>query len=1442
MNRDQGAATMDKIAIIGMGCLFPEAQNPEQFFNVLMEKRDVTTPLTARELGVDPQFYFHPQLGTPDKIGYHNNGHIRGFQFDPRGYRLEPSHLEGLDRIYQWPIYGAGQAIKDSGYWNRSEELGACGIILGNPTFPTLSSKRIFSRIHHLALEPYLQKLLHRSDFTLAEPLDEKMSDYNARTSGLPARVASQALGLLGPCYEVDAACATSIYIVQLATYHLLSGQADMMLAGAICCPDYLYVDHGFQMLRAFPPAGGRSIPFDLSSQGIKIGEGAAFLVLKRYMDAVRDHDRIHAVVEGIGLSNDGRGRHILMPSSAGQILALERAYRQMDRQVDYIECHATGTPPGDKTELATLEHFFGDAPSFPLLGGNKANIGHTLTVAAMASIIKVIMSMSRGVIPATIGVEKEISSPGRRFTEKQLVREPCAWPREGRRRIAGINGFGFGGINSHMVLSSPPAKAASKHKVSPAKKAAFEKIAIVGMHGHWGNLGELDALNELIYHGRQNFHPLGSERWIGGEQNRTLLETFGLRDGQPPRGSYCDELELDCVRFKIPPQEANEQLFNHLLMLHVADRALEDAGFSITGEGRNIAVVIATKMDWANHRSLTRVEMPWHLQRKLRQYGIDLSPDQMSLLISVAKDAICPEPRLEGTTGGIGNLVASRISSVWNFTGPCLLISSQENSAYKGLEVARFLLSFDPEIEAVVLGAIDLSGGLEHVLWHSRRHGVAQTNHGFAFDSASSGLNIGEGAGALVLKRERDCSENRVYARILALQILQQGSSGRLEMIPEPELVSRACTDAFKEAAISPGEIGYIEAHAGGIEQEDRAELAGLAQAYRSQAGNSDQVLGSIKANVGHTFAASGVAALIKTALCLYHGYLPGIPHNSGPKYPGLRPKDAFHTLGESRSWPGPVRMAGINGIGLDGSYVHAILEEPTEEQRKVHKTAGPAGRVEMRNRSVKRLSSGWTPMGTRILREAVRRLFASGPQTTKTPVRPFPIDRYIDKALRRNAETQRIYSQVKQAFQKNLSTLLEEESWEFAGVETGMAEKKSQPEESKTKREVVWDTSQILEMTEGRLSAVLGPAYLDVDRYPVRARLPLPPFQFVSRVVRISAEPGQLKPCSIEWEYDIPRDAWYITDGRVPGIVPFESSHGLILALSYIGCDRFFGGEWRYRALDSTVTFYDFAPLPGDTLTGKASIHTFLRSGRNLLIFYDYHCCVGSREIFKIQANAGFFSPQDMKNVREGPLHEREAREEIPVQEFSPPLRCSRKSFQEQEIDALQKGDFASCFGPGYSRQSPGLLSAPRLKMLDRVISIDPLGGRWGLGEIIGEKDVTPDHWVFEAHFKNDPVLPGTMLVEGCNQLLFCYMFYLGLHSRFTRLRIDFLKGITSIARFRSEIKPEFTRIRFRLQTERIAVAPETYAVGTVEIIHRDKVVGICDHLGVSFHEKSL
>lgn len=1341
---------------------------------------------------------------------------------------MAPEYLRKLDRIYQWSLYTAKQALENSGYLNHDKVLSQCGLILGNPTFPTVSSQEIFSRIHHLALQHNIQKLIMRKDFQLVDKSTKQFLDYNAWTVALPARVVAQGLGLHhGPCYTIDAACATSIYILQLASHYLLTGQAKMMLVGAVCCPDYLYVNHGFNVLRAFPPADGHSLPFDISSQGIKIGEGAGFLVLKRYNDAIREGDRIDAVIESIGLSNDGSGQHILTPSSSNQVISLQKAYQQTDRRVDYIECHATGTPLGDKTELETLENFFNE---IPLLGGNKANIGHTLTAAAMASIIKVVMSMKKGIIPATIGVNNIIASTNKRIHLQHIVRENRAW--EKQEKVAGINAFGFGGVNSHLILSNSIPEPKINRKPLSRNENTLEKIAIVGMHGQWGNINSLEVFNDMIYHCRQNFYPLSSDRWLGVEENTALMQQFGFENKKAPTGCYCDSFELDCIQFKIPPQQADLQLFNHLLMLQVADKALKDAGFSKTNQPRNIAVLVSSKMDWANHRCLTRLKFPWYLQQKLKKYNINLKPDQIAILEEACQQSLCPTSQLEGTTGGIGNLVASRISALWNFTGPSLLISSQENSTYKALQLANFFLQSDPQLEAVVLGAIDLCAGLEHVFWNNRSNKAACSQQKFSWSTSDSGWNIGEGAGAIVVKREKDCQNNRIYARIKSLQILQENSSIQLEHQHKSSYITKVCEKAFHEAKVSPKEIDYLEVHASGIKDEDLAEQAGLIQAYSAQ-GDCQPVIGSIKANIGHTFVASGMASIIKTALCLYHRYLPGTPiqHNH---------IDSFVIANHSNSWKNSLRLAAINSLGLDSSYVHAILEEPTLQQREILLQKGSIEEDKKHKTFIKRLSSTWKHMGDFMLQDKYQKAFPVPKLTRRKPPTKDIMKQYVAAALQRNANTQITYSKIKQAMQNSVMNLLQNE---FAMGST--IERKPSVQQQrirKTPQHIVWDYPHIVEMTTGKLSNILGKEYRDLDNRPVRARLPLPPFMFVSRVTKLEATPKQLKPCFINWQYDIPTDAWYITNEMVPGIIPFESSHGLILALSYIGCDYLFSEERYYRALDSTVTFSGNAPLPGDTLEGKAHIHTFIKSGNNLLIFYDYQCFVDGKEILKIKANAGFFSLKSMQNIKRNLQGIDHLIRDSKQQTFSPLLSCPYREFSDEKVMALKQGDFAACFGNKYSQQSPGLLSAPKLDMLDRVLSIDPTGGLWGLGDIIGEKDISSRHWVFAAHFKNDPVLPGTMLVEGCNQLILFYMYYLGLHTPFSLLQVDFVPGTTSSARFRGEVKQKNTKIKLHLQIKEIHIKPEIYVVAIAEIIHQGKIIGICDNISIRFLERNV
>ncbi len=382
---------------------------------------------------------------------------------------------------------------------------------------------------------------------------------------------------------------------------------------------------------------------------------------------------------------------------------------------------------------------------------------------------------------------------------------------------------------------------------------------------------------------------------------------------------------------------------------------------------------------------------------------------------------------------------------------------------------------------------------------------------------------------------------------------------------------------------------------------------------------------------------------------------------------------------------------------------------------------------------------------------------------------------------------------------------------------------------------KSVVWNLEQITEIVEGKISNVLGDYYQEMDSYPIRTRTPLPPFMFVSRVTKMTAERGKLEPCMIEWEYDIPPDSFYAVHNQLTGLIPFEASHAILLALAYIGCDMMFEGKLRCRALDSQIEILDEFPPPGETIRGEVFIRQLIKTNNNFLLQSEYNCYHKDRHLIRSKGTAGYFSEADLKNSRGLPAFAVPKEQTIVKRHFSPPLTCSKTKFSDSDIQALQEGDFSTCFGDAYLTKKPFALASNKLLMINRILHVDPKGGLWGLGQIIGEQDITPDHWVFEAHFKNDPVMPGVMLIEGCSQVLFFYMYYLGLHTRFENFKFTYSQNVTSTVKFRGEVRKEENKVQFRITVKEIDDSADPCIIIVSEIIHNNKVIGIYDNLAV-------
>ncbi|NNJ11054.1 PfaB family protein [Chloroflexales bacterium ZM16-3] len=929
---------MEPIAIIGLGCLFPGADGPAAFWQNLVDGVDSTSVATEAEIGADPALFFDPARQQADGYAYGRGGFVRGFSLDPAGLALSAEQLRGLDPLYQWALHVTRQALADSGYLERAELLGRCGLVLGNLSFPTRSSRRLLAPLYAGAVEEALDEMLAGSDSTPPLPPQrerglggEGANPINAGISGRPAAVVAEALGLGGPRLALDAACASSLYALGLACDYLNAGKADLMLAGAVSCADPLFVLTGFSIFKAYPPEGGASHPLDRSSRGLTAGEGAGMFALKRLADAQRDGDRIYGVVRGVGLSNDGAGKHVLVPNPKGQQLAFERAYAAAGvppQSIMYVECHATGTPVGDIVELNSMERFFGAHGHAPRIGSVKSNFGHLLTAAGMAGMLKVLLGMAHGQIPPTLGISDPLASQGGAVGGAGTVRALAPWPSLPGPRRAGVSAFGFGGTNAHVVLegyaesrtaltpSPSPAAAGEGSRTPPSPAAAGEggrggeglQLVITGMDACFGPYPDIAALDRELYAGERTIGPPPSGRW------------HGMPDRAAPDGAYLAGFDFDFLRAKIPPDPADQPLPQQLLLLQVADRALRDAGVR---PGAHVAVLVAMEAEPAMHQLRGRQDLGWQLPEMLARAGVELDDAEREELETLLKDALHPHAQVNQYVSFIGNIMACRVAALWDLSGPAFTVSADESSAFRALELAQMMLARG-ELEAVVVAAVDLAGSVERA----------------TLDAAAglAGRAIGEGAGALVLRRAADARRagERIYATVDAVALVGGGRGGSRAAPTAAAPTALAARHALSAAGVRPDEVGYLELSSG-----CPAEIEGLSQTY-GPSDNLSCAVGSVTESIGHCGAAAGIAALIRAALSLDGKYLPGSPPSpaaAGEGGGGGEGRHPFYLAEFARPWlarRGQRRRAAVSGLDHTGGAAHVLLSaEPDSAAR---------------------------------------------------------------------------------------------------------------------------------------------------------------------------------------------------------------------------------------------------------------------------------------------------------------------------------------------------------------------------------------------------------------------------------------------------------------------------------------------------------------------------
>ncbi|NQY62781.1 MAG: 3-hydroxyacyl-[acyl-carrier-protein] dehydratase FabA [Alteromonadaceae bacterium] len=937
---------MENIAVVGIANLFPGSNAPDKFWQQLLEKQDCRSKATSEQMGVEPS-KFTGKKGDTDKFYCVHGGYIRCFDFDANAFvsssvvssgvssginksnGLTTDYLNQLDDLNQWALYVTQQALTDAGYW-RSDKLENCGVILGNLSFPTKSSNHLFLPLYHQVVDSALKQVLDK-DFQLSHFSPAQADKYQSESSGLvhadnalvagyPSALLAKAAGLGGAHFALDAACASSCYSVKLACDYLHTGKADMMLAGAVSGADPMFVNMGFSIFQAYP-ANNIHAPFDKNSQGLFAGEGAGMMVLKRHSDAVRDGDKIHAIIKGGALSNDGKGEFVLSPNTKGQVLVYERAYKNANvdpRDVDYIECHATGTPKGDNVELGSMETFFSRYGNQPLLGSVKSNLGHLLTAAGMPGMTKAIWALNKAKIPATINLNEPLSSKKGYLTGAQMPTETVNWPVTSantiKPRTAGVSVFGFGGSNAHIVLQEPTQVLSATATSSNER----EPLAIIGMDAHFGSADNLSNFKNLIETQSNTFRELPVKRWKGIETERSVMNALGLK--KAPTGGYVENFDIDFLRFKVPPNDQDCLIPQQLMMMKVADNAAKDAGLT---QGSNVAVLVAMGIELELHQYRGRVNLSTQIEESLVQQGIELTNEQRATLTDIAKDGVASAAQLNQYTSFIGNIMASRISALWDFSGPAITLSAEENSVYRCVELAENLFRTS-DIDAVIIAAVDLAGSVENITLRQHYGKVAEDASVTANPNLldKSQWLVGEGAAAFVVKPQSKVNEENIYATIDGFSFVNGNDA---------DSITKAAQQAMLIAGINAKDVDAVEAHASGFAAENAAEKQALPALYVNKA------ISSVKSNIGHTFNASGVASIIKSALLL----------------------DKVNTSSKT--------YHAINGLGKDESCAHLILSS----SKYAHKAA-PVANVKKRPQLIKTITLGGNSITESIVKNS--------------------------------------------------------------------------------------------------------------------------------------------------------------------------------------------------------------------------------------------------------------------------------------------------------------------------------------------------------------------------------------------------------------------------------------------------------------------------------------
>lgn len=869
------------LAVLGYGCVLPPTSVGVEAYwrNLVAGVRGISEPPPARW---DADLFYSADHSAPDKSYCRYGGFLDDYAFEPAG-RLSAAQEERMRRFNRSQLISADvtlQALTMAGY--DADRLAGLrtelvmGNMLGDEMLAHISMRHRAREIRHYlaqsapvrALDPDRRAdLLAQFDADVDAwlPREDEIPAESVLSSGIAPAVADL-FGIRGPVSLVDGACASGILVVDAAVQGLRDGSIDLAVAiGAMA-------NMGVPGNVAFAKIGGlspnTSLPLSAEADGLIPGEGAGALVLRRLDRALADGDPIRAVVRGVATRSDGKGKAIYAPSSRGQSAAMRRALDHgglTARDIDHLETHATATPTGDGVEVASIRQVVDeDGRTEPLsLGSGKALIGHGFPSAGMANIVKLLAAFEHGQIAPTHGIttpNAALVEAGDRFV---VHAEPQPWPvRADRPRRAMANAFGFGGVDSSIVVEQFDEAYHRQLAATIVPQAPAGPLAVVGLATATPGSAPTAGLPQTSVT-RVDLAGYPAGRWhadaaaiydpTGSWRGRALDFTFPFKE------------------LRLPPSVVGQMDRSQQYLLTVSKLALDDAAMLDNGRARDperIATMIAAAsgLEAALTRNL-RIRLVEFISRLsgLPGYAALAEADRAAVAeaISAGIDSYIPATDEGSLPGYMDNISAGRAGNQLDLRGSNFVLDADFASFGAVVRQAQYALAAD-ECDSVLIGGVNAV--LAHDLLEQWERVVGEP------------LSPVESAVALVVRRADDVPPGtRVYGYLSATAghvddvrhpggATSLGADGALWTVeqlrtPEPSAVT-TLTSVFSGSAFEL----RVAATPDGARRPDgaRADLASTGVAGPDVVGAVPPVVGGEDILVGLLTAGSGAAVRV--------------------------------------------------------------------------------------------------------------------------------------------------------------------------------------------------------------------------------------------------------------------------------------------------------------------------------------------------------------------------------------------------------------------------------------------------------------------------------------------------------------------------------------------------------------------------------------------------